>query len=210
MDGEGRPTRRLRLSSERFLSRFPKRTSHPSRLEIVSQCLRARNRLWFSAHYGTKSGCFRSILLTRGRISTGSGSYPQRFPTRCSCRHGRTAHGRWGIDNHGFNELCNPWHGDHAQQRNAHVLVTCTCCSSWPSTSSTPARNAERTREDAMRIGSATDPLTETDEDKPARNAAIAGPPLLTLKPTAQACKIRASASIRLLLGKAVCTQQTG
>jgi len=35
-------------------------------------------------------------------------------------------HGRWGIENHGFNELVNQWHGDHAYKYNAHALIACT------------------------------------------------------------------------------------
>lgn len=38
----------------------------------------------------------------------------------------RAGHGRWGIENQGFNELCNQWHGDHAYKYNAHALVACT------------------------------------------------------------------------------------
>jgi hypothetical protein len=38
----------------------------------------------------------------------------------------RAGHGRWGIENHGFNELCNLWHGDHGYKYNAHALLACT------------------------------------------------------------------------------------
>ena len=38
----------------------------------------------------------------------------------------RAGHGRWDIENHGFNELCNLWHGDHAYKYNAHALLACT------------------------------------------------------------------------------------
>lgn len=38
----------------------------------------------------------------------------------------RAGHGRWDIENHGFNELCNQWHGDHAYKYNAHALIACT------------------------------------------------------------------------------------
>jgi len=48
---------------------------------------------------------------------------PLLAPTRTIVRGG---HGRWGIENHGFNELCNLWHGDHAYKYNTHALVACT------------------------------------------------------------------------------------
>ena len=35
-------------------------------------------------------------------------------------------HGRWGIENYGFNELCNQWHGNHAYRYTAHALLACT------------------------------------------------------------------------------------
>lgn len=38
----------------------------------------------------------------------------------------RAGHGRWGIENQGFNELSNQWHGDHAFKYNAHALIACT------------------------------------------------------------------------------------
>lgn len=38
----------------------------------------------------------------------------------------RAGHGRWDIENHGFNELCNLWHGDHAYKYNSHALLACT------------------------------------------------------------------------------------
>lgn len=38
----------------------------------------------------------------------------------------RAGHGRWGIENRGFNELCNQWHGDHAYRYSAHALIACT------------------------------------------------------------------------------------
>ena len=38
----------------------------------------------------------------------------------------RAGHGRWGIENHGFNELGNQWHGDHGYKYNAHALLACT------------------------------------------------------------------------------------
>ena len=38
----------------------------------------------------------------------------------------RAGHGRWGIENQGFNELCNQWHGDHGYRYNAHALIACT------------------------------------------------------------------------------------
>jgi hypothetical protein len=38
----------------------------------------------------------------------------------------RAGHGRWDIENHGFNELGNLWHGDHAYKYNAHALLACT------------------------------------------------------------------------------------
>ena len=38
----------------------------------------------------------------------------------------RAGHGRWGIENQGFNELGNLWHGDHAYKYNAHALMACT------------------------------------------------------------------------------------
>lgn len=38
----------------------------------------------------------------------------------------RAGHGRWGIENHGFNELSNRWHGDHAYTYHAHALLALT------------------------------------------------------------------------------------
>jgi hypothetical protein len=38
----------------------------------------------------------------------------------------RAGHGRWGVENQGFNELCNQWHGDHGYKYNAHALIACT------------------------------------------------------------------------------------
>ncbi len=38
----------------------------------------------------------------------------------------RAGHGRWAIENEGFNELSNQWHGDHAYRYHAHALLTCT------------------------------------------------------------------------------------
>jgi hypothetical protein len=38
----------------------------------------------------------------------------------------RAGHGRWDIENHGFNERSNPWHGDHGYKYNAHALLACT------------------------------------------------------------------------------------
>jgi hypothetical protein len=38
----------------------------------------------------------------------------------------RAGHGRWGIENRAFNELCNRWHGDHAYRYTAHALMACT------------------------------------------------------------------------------------
>jgi len=38
----------------------------------------------------------------------------------------RAGHGRWDIENHGFNELGNLWHADHAYKYNAHALIACT------------------------------------------------------------------------------------
>lgn len=38
----------------------------------------------------------------------------------------RAGHGRWDIENYGFNELGNLWHGDHAYKYNAHALLACT------------------------------------------------------------------------------------
>lgn len=35
----------------------------------------------------------------------------------------RAGHGRWGIENQGFNELSNQWHGDHAHKYHAHALL---------------------------------------------------------------------------------------
>ena len=35
-------------------------------------------------------------------------------------------HGRWGIENQGFNELSNQWHGDHGYRYHAHALLACT------------------------------------------------------------------------------------
>jgi len=38
----------------------------------------------------------------------------------------RAGHGRWGIENQGFNELGNQWHGDHGYRYHAHALLACT------------------------------------------------------------------------------------
>jgi hypothetical protein len=38
----------------------------------------------------------------------------------------RAGHGRWDIENHGFNELSNLWHGDHAYKYDAHAMLACT------------------------------------------------------------------------------------
>lgn len=38
----------------------------------------------------------------------------------------RAGHGRWGIENQGFNELCNQWHGNHGYRYHAHALIACT------------------------------------------------------------------------------------
>jgi hypothetical protein len=38
----------------------------------------------------------------------------------------QAGHGRWDIENRGFNELCNQWHGDHAYRYNANALLVCT------------------------------------------------------------------------------------
>jgi hypothetical protein len=38
----------------------------------------------------------------------------------------RAGHGRWDIENRGFNELCNQWHGDHGYKYNANALLVCT------------------------------------------------------------------------------------
>ena len=38
----------------------------------------------------------------------------------------RAGHGRWDIENYGFNELGNLWHGDHGYKHNAHALLVCT------------------------------------------------------------------------------------
>jgi hypothetical protein len=38
----------------------------------------------------------------------------------------RAGHGRWDIENHGFNELGNLWCGDHAYKYDAHALIACT------------------------------------------------------------------------------------
>jgi len=35
----------------------------------------------------------------------------------------RAGHGRWGIENQGFNELATQWHGDHAYKYDAHALL---------------------------------------------------------------------------------------
>lgn len=48
---------------------------------------------------------------------------PERASTQCIVRAG---HGRWGIENQGFNELGNQWHGDHGYKYNAHALLACT------------------------------------------------------------------------------------
>lgn len=47
----------------------------------------------------------------------------ERATTQCIVRAG---HGRWGIENQGFNELGNQWHGDHGYKYNAHALLACT------------------------------------------------------------------------------------
>lgn len=48
-------------------------------------------------------------------------------PARASTRSIVCAgHGRWGIENRGFNELCNQWHGDHGYKYTAHALLACT------------------------------------------------------------------------------------
>ena len=38
----------------------------------------------------------------------------------------RLGHGRWDIENHGFNELGHRWHGDHGYKYDAHALLACT------------------------------------------------------------------------------------
>ncbi|MBI2424148.1 MAG: transposase [Candidatus Hydrogenedentes bacterium] len=38
----------------------------------------------------------------------------------------RAGHGRWGIENQGFNELSNQWHGDHGYKYDAHALLAAT------------------------------------------------------------------------------------
>lgn len=38
----------------------------------------------------------------------------------------RAGHGRWGIENRAFNELCNQWHGDHGYRYTAHAFLACT------------------------------------------------------------------------------------
>jgi len=38
----------------------------------------------------------------------------------------RAGHGRWDIENHGFNELCNLWHADHGYKYDANALLACT------------------------------------------------------------------------------------
>lgn len=38
----------------------------------------------------------------------------------------RAGHGRWAIENQGFNELSNQWHGDHGYKYHAHALLACT------------------------------------------------------------------------------------
>lgn len=38
----------------------------------------------------------------------------------------RAGHGRWGIENQGFNELSTLWHGDHGYRYHAHALLACT------------------------------------------------------------------------------------
>ena len=48
---------------------------------------------------------------------------PALAPTKTIVQAG---HGRWGIENQGFNELCNQWHGDHGYKYNAHALIACT------------------------------------------------------------------------------------
>ncbi len=48
---------------------------------------------------------------------------PERASTQTIIRAG---HGRWGIENQGFNELSNQWHADHAYRYNAHALLACT------------------------------------------------------------------------------------
>ena len=34
-------------------------------------------------------------------------------------------HGRWTIENQGFNEIVNTWHGDHIYKNNLHAIVAC-------------------------------------------------------------------------------------
>lgn len=38
----------------------------------------------------------------------------------------QAGHKRWDIENHGFNELCTFWHGDHAYKYDAHAMLVCT------------------------------------------------------------------------------------
>jgi len=38
----------------------------------------------------------------------------------------RAGHGRWDIENYGFNELSNRWHGDHGYRYTAHAFLACT------------------------------------------------------------------------------------
>ena len=37
----------------------------------------------------------------------------------------RAGHGRWDIENYGFNELVSVWHADHAYKYDANALLTC-------------------------------------------------------------------------------------
>lgn len=48
---------------------------------------------------------------------------PKQASTQCIVRAG---HGRWGIENQGFNELGNQWHGDHGYKYNAHAIMAAT------------------------------------------------------------------------------------
>lgn len=48
---------------------------------------------------------------------------PERASTALVVRAG---HGRWGIENQGFNELGTQWNGDHGYKYNAHALLAAT------------------------------------------------------------------------------------
>lgn len=48
---------------------------------------------------------------------------PMLAPTKVIVRAG---HGRWDIENRGFNELCNQWRGDHGYKYDANALLVCT------------------------------------------------------------------------------------